>query len=72
MLTTFNRGFNERKSHMTEKRRLANMKMTKTERNAALFKDYKSGMNIVEMVQKYQITQTRIFQIISRFKEGER
>jgi len=40
-----------------------------TERNKELYDDYKSGTSIVDLVVKYRITSTRIYQIIHEYEE---
>jgi Mor family transcriptional regulator len=43
------------------------------ERNKQLYEDYKSGkFSLVGLVTKYQITPTRIYQIIAREKKREK
>jgi len=38
--------------------------MRKDDRNIAIIKDYESGMNVVNLVSKYKITSTRIYQLL--------
>jgi Mor family transcriptional regulator len=38
----------------------------KKDRNADLLKDYKSGMNFVDLVSKYRISSQRIYQIVKK------
>jgi len=39
-----------------------------TKRNSDLYKDYKSGLNFVELVSKYRISSQRIYQIIKKYE----
>lgn len=44
----------------------------KTDRNTELYKDYKKGMMIIDIVAKYRITSTRIYQIVNQMEKIER
>lgn len=39
-----------------------------SERNQALYKDYKRGMGTVELITKYKVSNTRIYQIIKKIE----
>lgn len=40
----------------------------KIERNQAIASDYVAGMSTAELVKKYGISQTRIYQLINRYE----
>lgn len=41
------------------------------ERNQALYNDYKTGMEYVDLVAKYRISSQRVWQIIKRIEKKE-
>lgn len=43
----------------------------KVKRNRELYQDYKTGMETLEIQNKYKLSQTRVYAIVSKFKNKE-
>ena len=41
----------------------------KTKRNKELFEDYRTGVSMLDIQNKYQLSQTRVYAIVSKFKK---
>ena len=43
----------------------------KVKRNEELYQDYKTGMEMLDIQNKYNLSQTRVYAIVYKFKKGK-